>query len=225
MGYAAPMPVSWSVFAGLAAIAMVVWAALRIGWGFPPPPLGSRVLSRREWALVAAAADATFPAGGPVAPSGREAGIPLYVDRYVAAVPPAIRLLMRLLFFLFEHATLVFPAPGRGGLRRFSSLEASQQGAVLEAWRTSSWFPRRLVFSSLRAILTMGYFADPTVLRSLDLAPKAIDTPVVEADLLYPPIGTSPDAIRHVPGDLSAPGGEPLGPGAPIHPDYREPAT
>ena len=79
----------------------------------------------------------------------------------MAAAHPRIRLLMHLLFFLIEHATLFFPAPGRGGRRRFSSLALEQRAAVLEGWRTSRLFPRRLVFASLRAILTMGYFALP----------------------------------------------------------------
>ncbi|MAE95936.1 MAG: hypothetical protein CL910_14865 [Deltaproteobacteria bacterium] len=219
------MPVSWSAIGTLAAVALGAWAVRRVWWGYPPAPPDAKVLSRREIAFLAAAADATYPSGGPVPPSGSEAGVPSYADRYVAAVPPGTGLLMRLLFFLVEHATLAFPAPGRGGRRRFSSLSPDQRGAVLEAWGTSSWFPRRLVFSSLRAILTMGYFADPVVLRALDLAPRAIETPVVEADLLYPPIGAPRDAIRHRPGDLSPIGGAPVGPGAPLHPAYREPAS
>ena len=79
------------------------------------------------------------------------------------------------------------PAGTAGGASRRSSPSAA--GAVLEGWRTSRWFLRRLVFTSLRAIVTQGYFADAAVLRALGLAPLAIEAPVTAADTLYPPIG------------------------------------
>ncbi|HVH20494.1 MAG TPA: hypothetical protein VNF72_19530 [Myxococcota bacterium] len=132
---------------------------------------------------------------------------------------------LRALFFLFEHATLIFPAAGGpGGLRRFSSLDASQQEAVLERWRTSRLFPRRLVFTSLRALCTLGYFASPSVLRHLRLAPFAIETPVCEADLWYPPIGASRASLRRGRTDLTpASAGVPLALDAPLAPGYAEP--
>jgi hypothetical protein len=199
--------------------AFFVWR--RLG-RYPPLPPGLSALSSREAAFLSAASDAMLPAGGALAPSGSQAGIPEYVDRYLAAVPKRTRTLMRLLFLLVEQATLVFPGPGRGGRQRFSRLSTSQQVAVLEGWQRSSHFLRRLVFTSLRAILMMGYFADPAVLRAMGLAPYRIRPPVCEADLLYPPIGKGPDAIRYSRADLTPPSdGSPLR-GAPIHPDYAE---
>lgn len=193
----------------------------RLALGYAPRP-GLRALGRHEAALLDAAAEAVFPPGGAVAPSGVEAGVVPWVDRYLRALPASPRRLMRLLFLLVEQATLVFPAPGRGGRRRFSALDLEGRQAALDGWRTSRLFPRRLVFTSLRAILTMGYFADPQVLRELGLAPRAIRTPVREADLLYPPVGRGPDAVRHRPGDVDWTGEtRPLGPDAPLHPDFR----
>ena len=53
------------------------------------------------------------------------------------------------------------------------------------------------------------------------LAPRRIETPVCEADLLYPPIGRGPEAIAYTRADLSAPGTRPpLAPDTPLHPDY-----
>ena len=106
---------------------------------------------------------------------------------------------MRCLFALVEHATLLFPAPGRaaGGASprsRPSSARRRARGLAHEPL-----VPRRLVFTSLRAIVTQGYFADPAVLRALGLAPFAIETPVSEADALYPPIGRPKSAIRFSP--------------------------
>lgn len=208
---------------GLLLGAGLVAAASRALAGYPEPARAHRVLTAGEAAFVAAAADAIFPAGGPVPPSGTQAGVPAYVDEYVARVPRRMRALMRALLFLMEHATLLYPAPGRFGFRRFSSLGPEQRVAVLEGWSRSRLFPRRLAFTSLRAILTMGYFGDPAVLRALGLAPLAIETPVGEADLLYPRIGRGPGSIELGAADRSPPGPErPLRADDPVHPAYRE---
>jgi hypothetical protein len=218
-------------------IEMALGAGLLValGWrgfgGYPRPAAKLARLSRREAAFVAAAAEALFPRGGAVAPSGLDAGVPAWCDRWLDALPAATRRLVRALFALVEHATLVFPAPGWDGWRRFSALDAERRGAVLEGWRTSRFFPRRLVFTSLRAIVTQGYFADPAVLRSLSLAPREITAKVHAADALYPPIGAARSAIRYTPeqvvvhGPLDRPPAEePLGTEGPLHPDYREAA-
>jgi hypothetical protein len=199
------------------------YGAWRFLSGYPIPPIRCAALSAREYATVAAASLASYPRGGAIEPSGIDAGIPAHVDRFVAAQQPSTRLLMRLLFVLVEHATLLFPAPGAGGFRRFSSLDESQQVAYLLGWQTSRLLPRRLVFVSLRAILTMGYFGDPAVLRALGIAPRAMATPVCEADLLWPRVGQARRTIRYRPEDVTPPAPpEPLGFAGPLHPDFVE---
>jgi len=207
----------------LALVAIVGYAAGRFLLGYPRPTARPLLLSRPELAVVDAAAEAFFPPGGAISLSGREAGIPDFVDHYVAAVPRRLRILMRMLLFLVEHGTILFPAPGGlrgGGMRRFSGLSPEQRTAVLEGWQRSSLFVRRLVFVSLRAILTMGYLASPAVLRALGLAPREIPTPVCEADLLYPRIGALPSSIALRAADLTPPSdGTPLGPTGPLRAD------
>jgi len=177
---------------------------------------------RSEAAFITAVAEAMFPPGGAIPDSGLEADIPAYVDRLIHASQPRIRLLMHLLLFLVEHATLIFPAPGGGGMRRFTALRVEQQVAVLDAWSESSLFLRRLAFVSLRSMLTMGYFSHPPVARRLGLAPFAIDTPICEADLLYPRIGKKRTSIRYTPSDVNAPvdGSAPLALAGPLHSAY-----
>jgi hypothetical protein len=206
------------------ALALLAALAARVLLGYPRPARPAQVLSRAELATLAAAAEALLPKGGPVPVSGGEAGVAGYVDRLVAASQPRQRWLMRALFVLIEHATLVFPAPGGiSGLRRFSSLRLEQQMAAMEGWRSSRLFPRRLVFTALRGLCTIGYLADPAVLRALRLAPYAIDTPVVEADLWYPRIGASRASIALTPADLRAPGhAPPLDRDAPLLRGYAE---
>jgi hypothetical protein len=206
----------------LAAVALG-YAVSRTALGYPRPTRAFHSLFRYEEAFLAGAAEATFPPGGEIPPSGLEAEVAAYTDRLLTASHPRMRSLMHLLFFLVEHATIFFPAPGPRGWRRFSSLTADQRAEVLEGWRTSRLFPRRLVFASLRAILTMGYFAFPPVLRQLGLAPYEMSTPVCEADLWYPRIGASRSSLRLTRADLTPPSeGKPIPLDAPLHPAYRK---
>jgi hypothetical protein len=210
----------------LALVAATGYALSRIFLGYSRPASRPVLLSRPELAVVDAAAETLFPPGGAIPVSGREARIPAFVDLYVAAMPRHLRILMRMLFFLVEHATVFFPATGGllgGGMRRFSRLSPEQRVAALAGWERSSLFARRLVFTSLRAILTMGYMSSPAVLRALGLAPREIPTPICEADLLYPRIGALPSTIALRAADLTPPSdGTPLGPAGPLRADYAE---
>ncbi len=195
----------------------------RFSLGYPARPVGASTLGAREIHTVRIAGRTIYPEGGAIAASADRAGLALHADRFVGAQTGKNRILMRLLLVAIEHATLVFPAPGPRGWRRFTALEPDQRLAYLDAWRHSELPARRLVFVSLRAILTMGYFANPEVLRSLGLAPREIPRVVTEADLLWPAVGEHPQSIRFTRGDLTPPGDAraPLGPTGTIHPDYR----
>lgn len=210
----------------VAAAGVLVWAAVRGLLGYGPRPASLAQLSAREAAFLGAAADAVFPRGGTPAQSGTEAGVVHHVDRWLALLARRNRVLIRLLLVFFEHATLLLPAPGRGGRRRFSSLSLSQRSALLARWEHSSLRIRRLIFASLRTIVTSSYFGNPAVLRELGLAPLAIETPVVAADLLFPRIGQSRASIRWTVEDLGRPRPRtPLDPRGPLHPDYGEAAA
>lgn len=207
----------WLVVAGLGVIgARRVWA------GYADVPAGIRTLTAREYAAVRSAAAVIYPDGGAIAISAMGALVPSYVDRFVRAQTRRNRQLMRLLFFAVEHGTLVFPVHGPRGWRRFSSLTADQQLAYLEGWRLSEMPARRLIFTSLRAIVSMGYFAAPEVLRALGLAPRDIPRSVLDVDLLWPAVGAHPRSIPFAAADVTGPADPtPLGPEGPLHPDYR----
>ena len=61
-------------------LALVLALFYRVLGGYPRLPQPLRRLSRREEAFVAAAADALFPPGGAVPPSGLDAGIPAWTS-------------------------------------------------------------------------------------------------------------------------------------------------
>ncbi len=202
----------------------LAYAASRLALGYPAPRRLYRGLWRGEVAFIASAAEAMYPAGGPIPSSGLDADLPGYLEQLMAASRPRTRILLHLLFFLVEHGTLLFPAPGRAGMRRFSAQDVEHRVTALEGWSASAFFARRVVFTSLRAVLTMGYFAHPPVLRRLGLAPLAIESPICEADLLYPRIGARPQSIDKTSADLTPPSaGIPLPQDGPLHPGFAEP--
>lgn len=199
------------------------YAVSRVAIGYPDPRRQHRGLGRGEVAFISSAAEAMYPAGGPIPSSGLDADLPGYLERLMAASRLQTRILLHLLFFLVEHGTLLFPTPGRGGMRRFSSQDVEHRVAALDGWAESTLFTRRLVFTSLRAVLTMGYFAHPPVVRRLGLAPLAIEAPICEADLLYPRIGERPESIGLTAADLTPPSsGIPLPQDGPLHPGFAE---
>ena len=61
--------------------AVLGYAIARVALGHPAPQVRTARLLRSEVAFLSAAADALFPRGGPIEPSGTDAGVPAYVDR------------------------------------------------------------------------------------------------------------------------------------------------
>lgn len=154
-----------SVFSILFVVLVLRWVFL----GYPKAilPRGS-ALGAKEQAIIAAAADALFPPGGPIPVSGTQAGLVLYMDTYVRRVPPGIRVLLRLLIAFIEHGPWLF------GPRhvRFTRLSPSERVLALEDMVKSSLYIRRVAFYSIRTILSMGYLANATVMKSIGCAAR-----------------------------------------------------
>jgi hypothetical protein len=154
-----------AVIALMVAVPVLLLAVRGLALGYPPPRLSTRILSAKEQAIVAACADALFPAGGPIPLSGTEAGLVEYVELYIARAPCALRPLMRLLFHSVEHSPWIL------GPRhtRFTRLSHADRIAVLSSMARSRIYFRRVIFLSLRTMLSMGYLANEHVARSIGL--------------------------------------------------------
>jgi hypothetical protein len=201
----------------------VLLTVRRVFSGYPKGAEEYSVLAPREVEFISSVSEVMFPAGGAIPFSGLDAKIPRYADNFLAALEFSVRLQIRALFAFFEHVTLFFPAPGWTGFRRFSSLDVEQREVVLQGWSQSSAFLRQMIFTALRAVLTMGYLGHPTVMRHLRVAPLEFESPICEADLLYPRIGEHPDQNPLRDAEITPrSAGVPLDPFGPLHPNYRE---
>jgi hypothetical protein len=118
-------------------------------------------MRKSEQTVVAACADTMFPPSGPISVSGTEAGLVPYVGAYIRALPRLQRLLVHLLFLFIQLSPWLF-GPRR---RRFTRLQPDDRQRVFEAMAVSPVYFRRVAFLSMRAIMTMGYFACPQVDR------------------------------------------------------------
>lgn len=161
-------------FLVLAAVcAALVWLARGVFLGYPAQDVPTRNLSRKEQAILAAAADALFPPGGPIPFSGTDAGAIPYLDAYVGRVDRTQRALMRLLFQAVEHGPwLLGPR-----FSRFTRLDAASRIVFLGKLAKSDLYFLRVIFLSLRVMLTMAYLANGDVARWMrietNLAPFA----------------------------------------------------
>lgn len=145
----------------LIAILLLLFIVLR--FRYPRPARDYRHLRPADVCVVHAVSDVMFPDGGAVAVSGRTADITGYIDRYLGWHAPSLRFLVRLMFALIEHAPLLFVPT----LKRFSDLPAEAQERYLAGWEHSRFYPRRMVFQSLRALMSMAYLASPDVERAI----------------------------------------------------------
>lgn len=154
-------------------LAALAWLARGVFLGYPAKDVPTRNLSRKEQAILAAAADALFPPGGPIPLSGTDAGAIPYLDAYVGRVDRTQRALMRLLFQAVEHGPwLLGPR-----FSRFTRLDAASRIVFLGKLAKSDLYFLRIIFLSLRVMLTMAYLANSDVARRMrietNLAPFA----------------------------------------------------
>src|SRR5207302_8353028 len=105
-----------------------------------------RVLSPKEYLILAAIARRVLAGGGPAADEVEAA---LHADEYLQQVPEPLVSDVRSLLHLFEHAS---------STSRFTHLAAEAQDEVLRAWQASGLALKRQGFQALRTLCFMGYY-------------------------------------------------------------------
>lgn len=132
-------------------------------------------------ATIRAYADALFPADGPIPISGSEAGAVEYMRHYLERSQPRQRRLVQLLFVACEWGPFVL-GPRRC---RFTQLTRVEQQTFIAQGFASPLYLRRVIVLTMRALLTMAYFANPDVLCAIgqrhDQDPFGLDVPTPKA--------------------------------------------
>jgi hypothetical protein len=128
---------------------------------FGPPALGYKVFDAEEVAVLEAACEAHFP-GPPEWPlTAKEAGVPAFVDRYLAELYPDNQTLIRALLRTLNVSTLVTHRA------QFKNLPVRERLDVLDTWAASSLRLRRAGNQSVTLFIKMGYFENEKVRGAL----------------------------------------------------------
>ncbi|MCU0691226.1 MAG: hypothetical protein MUF54_07490 [Polyangiaceae bacterium] len=137
--------------------------------GLQPLSAGQRPgLSKRERRILAACAEVLLPAGGAIPISGMEAGVVDYFEGMMGRVPLATRVLLRAMLQLVEFSPM-FYGPLKGPI---SSLAERDRSRVLRGLMNSRVYVLRTAFLGLRTVLTIAYFGNPEVSRSIGATPN-----------------------------------------------------
>jgi len=135
--------------------------------GYGPARPEAPLLNAKEQAVVLAAADAMFPGGGVLPISGSEAGVLRYMDDTMRASPWRQRLLVRLMLRFVEHG------PWLVNFRaRLTRQGPEQRVDTLRSWSSSSIYFLRVVFTSLRTLISLSYLANARVVDRIGAAPN-----------------------------------------------------
>jgi hypothetical protein len=115
-----------------------------------------RVLSPKEYLVLAAVMRRVLAPDGPDAPSPDTVEAALAVDAYLAKLPAPVVTEVSALLQLVEHGSALF----RLRVTRFSHMTAAAQDAALHDWERSSLTVRRRGFQALRTLAFLGYWRD-----------------------------------------------------------------
>lgn len=124
----------------------------------PHAPL--RALEPRAFSVLVAVAARVAP-GGPSFPTAGDVDVVGKVDALLARMHPGITWEINQLLKAFDNA--LSSAMFGHGITPFTALEPEQQDEVLEAWRTSSLWVRRLGYKVVRDLVVNAYYGSPEV--------------------------------------------------------------
>lgn len=132
-------------------------------------PSGKRaVLFEKERAIVAACAEVLLPAGGAIPLSGLDAGVVDYFDDVMARIPVTTRFLLRALLQFVEHSPTVY-----GPFKKpVTKLGLDERRKVIQGLANSRLYLLRTAFLGLRTVLTIAYFGNEEVNRSVGATPN-----------------------------------------------------
>lgn len=122
------------------------------------PRTALRVLSEKEFSVLAAVADRICPANPPF-PSAWSMQVPEKIDALLATGHPATASEVKQALQLLESAAAGMVMGGR--TTTFTGSSAAEQDAILAEWRSSSLQVRRIAYKALNGLVSATYWATP----------------------------------------------------------------
>lgn len=122
------------------------------------PTAELRALDEKSFSVLAAVVDRLLPPR-PGFPSPAELRLAERIDAFLAAGDPSVAAEFRQALLLLENGLAGFVLDGRA--TPFTRLSPEEQDRALDAWRTSAWSFRRMVYRALHGLCMAVYFACP----------------------------------------------------------------
>lgn len=123
-----------------------------------------KVLTPIEARIVGALGQAMYPRGGSIPIDANGVRAIEYVDEWLSVLPKKERVLLRLMFVLFEIA---MPAFGPSRTKTFTRASPEAQYEYLCAWEASDLYFRRAAMLGMRSVFALAYLGDPEVQRHI----------------------------------------------------------
>ena len=123
----------------------------------------SKVLTPIEARIVGAIGQTMYPREGGIPIDAKQARAVEYVDRWLLALPADERVLVRLMFVLFEVAVPAFA----GRLTTFTRATPELRHDYLVGWENSRFYFRRGSMFALRSVFALAYLGNEEVLRNI----------------------------------------------------------
>ncbi len=150
---------------GTAGVALGV-PLVRVGlWWNRRPGDGLEALSRREYEVASAMAEAWFPPGGNPPESGRDLNLAGFVDGQVAAMDLDVARVIKAGFHVLDDFTII----EERGFTPFRKMSLGDRQAVLADWERSPVFPKRGLLRVYKWYLAMGLMESPGMLDRLGI--------------------------------------------------------
>jgi hypothetical protein len=133
----------------------------------PAPDAIYRALGVRELTVLGAIAATLLPPTRRLPVELADTSLLIRVDRFLADGDPLLAAQFRLLLHGFDR----YPQWLSRHFTRFSRLEALGRAEVLESFAGSRLYGKRMVYTTIKAVVCNHYFADPLVMQSLGYKP------------------------------------------------------
>ncbi len=121
-----------------------------------------RFLTPAEFEVLRAVADAMVPRGGAFALGAEDVGVAEAIDGLLHYFPADLRVGFRRVLWFVRISPLLSLK-----FTTFTGMSPEERTAYLRGWEESRFYPRRIVITMIKLLVTMVFYADPRVEKIL----------------------------------------------------------